>query len=166
MHQTTGTDADQRRSSALRVASGVLFAVAILGMLFLPWDHAGITGLDMLLGISWSDMVRHPDWPDLVGLAVLWAGPVVGLALSFRTTRRAAVARAILAATGTAWFALWMLLSFGLTGRPPDTITWYVGSLALLGALVANVLAAGAGRRPSSGREGPNARTSPGIQAP
>lgn len=120
MHQVIGTDTNRRLELRARVASSVLFATAVVG-LFLPWaDRPG---------------------QGLVSLAVLMALPGAGLALGIRGTRKAAVARAILAAVGTAPFVLGIGFSLALSGRPPDWMGAWVTFWALVGAFVANVIA-------------------------
>lgn len=116
-----------------RVASGVLFAAAFVG-LSLPWEPVEArdeilairpgrqSGLDMIV-----NRVTQSEWSDVVFAAMavfLVAAPVIGLRLSFRDTRKAAVVRAILAFVSVMPFAFVILLSFGLTGSAP---TWSRG---------------------------------------
>lgn len=171
MDRTAHTE--RGRHWKLRVASGVLFAAAFVG-LFLPWaDRPGTyfdpgsgrrSGLDIfVLDISLSEIVRHPDWPRLAGLVVLVALPVVGFTLSIRSTRRSAVARAILAAIGTAPLVFAICFSFAWTGRPPDIVGGWVTFWAFVGAFVVNVIAARAGTDSIAGNAGPKARTPLGV---
>ena len=145
MHQTLGTDTGPRWELRARVASSVLFGAGVVG-LFLPWDRSEArTGLDILLesmlkssGLGWYDFN-----PAAVASAVIiLTAPVVGLALGLRRTRRAAIARAVIAAAGTAPFAFGIWVAFGLTGRPPDIMAGWVTFWALVGAFITNVVAA------------------------
>lgn len=143
MHQTAGTDTGPRWELVAYVASSVLFAAAVVA-LFLPWEvrSEARTGLDLLLNHA-----------GVFGIIIVGA-PVVGLALGLRRTRRAAVARAILAAVGTASSGFYILLAFGLEGRAPDWMGGWVTFWALIGAFVTNVIAALAGRRSRTERGG------------
>lgn len=140
MHRTADIDRGRHWEVRARVASGVLFAAAFVG-LSLPWERrsAPRTGFDLyvdnFLDTSWSDIV-------IVSMSVfVVATPVVGLTLSFLRTRRVAVVRAILAFVSAAPLAFLLLIHFGLTGSAPDWVGGWITFWALVGAFVANVIA-------------------------
>jgi len=150
MHRTADIDRGRHWEARVRVASGVLFAAALVG-LSLPWEPVEAsdeilairpgrqTGLDMLV-----NFVLRSEWSDVVFVAMavsLVAAPVIGLTLSLRGTRWAAVVRAILAFVSVMPFAFVLLISFGLTGRPPDIVAGWLTFWALVGAFVAHVIA-------------------------
>lgn len=148
MHQTLDTDTGPRWELRARVASGVLFGAAVVG-LFVMWDRS--EPRPRLDPDGWRG-----GWPDLFGLVVLLS-MLAGLALSVRGTWGAAVVRAILAAVGTAWLGLGIFLASAFGGRPPDWMGGWVTFWALISAFVTNVLAvfaALAGRRSRTERGG------------
>ncbi|MGH2591498.1 MAG: hypothetical protein ACRDGW_11975 [Actinomycetota bacterium] len=138
MDRTAETGRGRHWELRARVASGVFFAAALVGF-SLPWEP-----------------VESSD--EILAKVFFMAAPVVGLTLSFRGTRRAAVVRAILAFVGVMLFGLPLLIAFGWTGRPPDFAAgWWLTFWALVGAFVVNVIAARAGtvRSRKSGMSAP-----------
>lgn len=172
MDRTAHTERGRHWELRARVASGFLFAAALVG-LSLPWEPVESrdeilairpgrqTGLDMLV-----NRVLQSEWSDVVFVAMavfLVVAPVIGLTLSFRGTRRAAVVRAILAFVSVTPFAFLLLISFGLTGRSPDIVAGWVTFWALAGAFVVNVIASLAATGPIAGKAGPKSRTPLGV---
>ncbi|MGH2673446.1 MAG: hypothetical protein ACRDHC_10755 [Actinomycetota bacterium] len=127
MDRTAETGRGRHWELRARVASGVFFAAALVG-LSLPWEP-----------------VESSD--EILAKVFLMAAPVVGLTLSFRGTRRAAVVRVLLAFVGVMLVALPLLIRFGWTGRPPVVAAWLT-FWALVGAFVVNVIAARVRHRP------------------
>lgn len=130
MHRTADTDTGSRWELRARVASGAFLAAALAG-LFLPWDR----------------IVRSETQTGLEAVP-LGLTTVLAFALSVRRTRRAAVARAILAVISTGPLVFAICFSFAWTGRPPDIVAGWLTFWALVGAIVANVIAARVPHRP------------------
>lgn len=136
----------ERDTLAGRVASSVLFAIALIGLL-LPWDEIGSETQNGLAFLFPEGRIGPAEVVTAAGLLAV----VVALVLGVRATRAAAVTRGVIAGLALVpflWHSLWTLV----LGGDRALIGAWVSFWALVAAFVTNLVIARTTPRSGAGR--------------